>query len=369
MTTHRAIVEALFSSADNDEPVVLATVVRISGSSYGGVGTRMVARVDGSTVGIVSGGCLESDLAAHAIEVNRTGIPKVVTYDTRADDDTAWGLGLGCNGLIDVLLEPLGPVDAASIARLLDHGLTARSPGVLATVISSRGGDSDAQPGAHALFTEDSVLTTGNWGAGNTMAEVRRHVAAALEAGRRGTVVEADGCEVAFEIIRPAVRLVICGTGPDVSPLALMAVQAGWSVTVVDHRPLVEEHVKRFHGAQGVECDSPERLPETVIITPSTAVVVMSHHYPRDLGYLRALLATEAAYAGVLGPRARSERMLAELSEEERGRAEGRMFAPIGMDLGGDGREAIALSIMAEVSAVVSGRPGSHLRERKAPLH
>ena len=95
----------------------------------------------------------------------------------------------------------------------------------------------------------------------------------------------------------------------------------------------------------------------------------MSHHYPRDLGYLRALLATEAAYAGVLGPRARSERMLAELSEEERGRAEGRMFAPIGMDLGGDGREAIALSIMAEVSAVVSGRPGSHLRERKAPLH
>src|SRR5687768_1804444 len=148
MTTHRAIVDALFRSADNSESVVLATVVRITGSSYGGVGARMVARVDGTTVGIVSGGCLESDLAEHARAVDRRGIPRIVTYDTRADDETAWGLGLGCNGLIDVLLEPLGPGDAAAAGRLLDHALAARSPSVLANVISSGDGQSELSLGA-----------------------------------------------------------------------------------------------------------------------------------------------------------------------------------------------------------------------------
>ncbi len=369
MTTHRAIVDALFRSAESDEPVVLATVVRISGSSYGGVGTRMVARIDGTTVGIVSGGCLESDLAEHALDVHRRKEPRVVTYDTRADDETAWGLGLGCNGLIDVLLEPLTPVQAASVARLLEQALAAKSAGVLATVISSRHGQADQRIGAHALFSDETVVTTGEWGDRSLLDETRRHLSAALGSGRRGLVVEAEDCEVAFEIIRPAVQLVICGTGPDVSPLAGMGVQAGWSVTVVDHRPLVAEHVKRFHGATVVECLDPEKLSNAVRITPSTAAVVMSHHYPRDLAYVRALLATDAAYTGVLGPRARSDRMLAEMSEDERERAQERMFAPIGMDIGGDGPEAIALSIIAEVSAVVSGRSGAHLRDRNAPLH
>ena len=369
MTTHRAIVDALFRSADKNEPVVLATVVRISGSSYGGVGTRMVARVDGTTVGLVSGGCLESDLAEHARDVHKRRVPRVVTYDTRADDETAWGLGLGCNGLIDVLLEPLTPANSAAIARLLDQGLAARSPGVMVTVISSRDGESDKRVGAHALFSDETVVTTGEWGDRSVLDEARRHLGEALAAGRRGLVVEAGDCELAFEIIRPAVRLVVFGTGPDVSPVALLAVQAGWSVTVVDHRPLVEEHLKRFHGASVVECADPEKVSDAVSITPSTAAVIMSHHYPRDLAYVRALLATDASYIGVLGPRARSERMLGEMSEDERARAEERMFAPVGMDIGGDGPEGIALSIVAEVSAVVSGRSGSHLRDKRTPLH
>jgi xanthine/CO dehydrogenase XdhC/CoxF family maturation factor len=329
----------------------------------------MVARVDGSTVGIVSGGCLESDLAEHARDVDRRGIPRIVTYDTRADDETAWGLGLGCNGLIDVLLEPLKPADAAAAGRLLDHALAARSPSVLASVIASGDGQSGLSLGAHALFSDETVMTTGNWGDRAVLQLLRRHVADALESGRRGMVQEMDGVEVAFEVIRPAVRLVICGTGPDVSPLALTAVQTGWSVTVIDHRPLVPDHVSRFHGAAVVECKDPATLPETVAITPSTAAVVMSHHYARDLEYVRALLASDARYVGVLGPRARSERMLAELNDAARARAGEKMFAPIGLDIGGDGPEAIALSVVAEVSAVMSNRPGAHLRDRNAPLH
>ncbi|MGZ8493295.1 MAG: XdhC family protein, partial [Gemmatirosa sp.] len=107
MTTLPAIVDALSRAAVSHEAVVLATVVRVVGSSYGGVGARMLVRVDGTTVGLVSGGCLESDLAEHARRVHATGRAEVIAYDTRADDDAVWGLGLGCNGLIEVLLQPL----------------------------------------------------------------------------------------------------------------------------------------------------------------------------------------------------------------------------------------------------------------------
>lgn len=369
MTTHRAIVDALFRSADNDESVVLATVVRITGSSYGGVGTRMVARVDGTTVGLVSGGCLESDLAEHARDVHRRREPRVVTYDTRADDETAWGLGLGCNGLIDVLLEPLKPADAAAVGRLLEQALVAKVPGVLASVISSSGMGTGPKPGAHALFSDETVATTGDWGDRSALGELRRHLGAALQSGRRGLVEEIDGALIALEVIKPAVSLVICGGGPDVFPLVHMAVHAGWSVTVVDHRPLLPEHATRFPGASVIECSDPASLAADVSITPSTAAVVMSHHYARDLNYVRALLATDAAYIGVLGPRARSDRMLGEMTGHERETAGERMFAPIGMDVGGDGPEAIALSIVAEVSAVMSGRSGGHLRDRHASLH
>jgi xanthine/CO dehydrogenase XdhC/CoxF family maturation factor len=369
MTTHRAIVDALFKSANEAESVVLATVVRITGSSYGGVGTRMVARVDGSTVGVVSGGCLETDLAEHAREVNASGKPRVVTYDTRADDDTAWGLGLGCNGLIDVLLEPLSPVEAAGVGRLIEQALAAASPNVLATVIASSASEGAPSVGAHALFNGEVIESTGDWGDRTALAAAGGDVAAALSAGRRGLVREYDAVQVAFEIVMPAIRLVICGTGPDVLPLVRLSSQLGWDVTVVDHRPVVPEHEARYPGATLVECADALRLSECVRLTSATAAVTMSHNYARDLEYVRSLLASDAGYIGVLGPRARSERMLNEMPPDERSAAVTRIFAPVGMDIGGDGPEAIALSIIAEVSAVLGRRDGGHLRDRAAPLH
>ncbi|MGK2961839.1 MAG: XdhC family protein, partial [Gemmatimonadaceae bacterium] len=336
--------------------------------SYGGVGTRMVARVDGTTVGIVSGGCLESDLAEHAREVHVKRKPRVVTYDTRADDDTAWGLGLGCNGLIEVLLEPLTPVEAGAVGRLLEQALSADSPSVLATAIASRGGEGLPEVGAHALFGGVAVQTTGNWGDRKVQELARLDAGDALAEGRRGLVREYDGVSIAFEVVRPAVRLVICGTGPDVAPLVTFGSQLGWNLTVIDHRPVVPEHEARFPGAQLVECAEPERLADCVALDEQAAAVVMSHHFARDTEYVRALLASEAAYIGVLGPRARSERMLDAIGGESTDSKE-RLFAPIGIDAGGDGPEAIALSIIAEVSAVLAGRDGGHLRNRRAPLH
>ncbi len=372
MTTHRSIVDALSRAAASNESVVLATVVRITGSSYGGVGARMVAHVDGSTVGLVSGGCLETDLAERARQVHATGRAEVVTYDTRADDDAAWGLGLGCNGLIDVLLEPLSPDRAAELATLLKRALAAESLAVLATVIESTAvTKSGSMVGAHALFTDDSVETTGDWEDNSVLDAIALNVNDALSAGRRGLTQTYDAMEVAFEVITPSVHFVICGSGPDVVPLVRFAFELGWDVTVVDHRPVAHANPERFPGARVVECANALQLAESVALMPRTCAVVMSHHFGRDTDYVQALLGAGIGYVGVLGPRARTERMLSELGSASGTRVapSSSLFGPVGLDIGGDGPDAIALSIIAEVSAVAHGRRGEHLRDRDAPLH
>src|SRR5258707_5386497 len=289
MTTHRAIVDGLFKASSSGESVVLATVVRVTGSSYGGVGARMLVRGDGSTVGLVSGGCLESDLAEHARRVHESGRAEVVRYDTRDDDDAPWGLGLGCNGLIDVLLEPLPPARASYLAKLIDRALCADKPSVLATVIKTREGEGSPGIGAHALIIGNRIEKTGGWGTGDTLARATGDTSEAFTAGRRGLVREFGGVEVAYEVLTPAVPLVICGSGLDVVPLARLATELGWTVTVVDHRPLDELHASRYPGARVVESTEAAKLGEVITLNERTAAVVMSHNLACDTDYVSAL--------------------------------------------------------------------------------
>jgi len=329
----------------------------------------MLIRVDGSTVGLVSGGCVESDLAEHALRVDGTGRAEVVRYDTREDDDAPWGLGLGCNGVIDVLLEPLPPGQAGSLAALIDKALSSETPSVLVSVIRTDDSSKLAPAvGAHALLAGDNSEMTGEWGNRAALTNAAADITDALAAARRGLVREYDGVEIAFEVVRPPTQLVICGSGPDVLPISRTASQLGWDVTVVDHRPVA--HAQRFPGARVVECAKAEKLGVAVRLTPKTTAVVMSHHFTRDTEYVQALLAANVAYIGVLGPRARTERMLSDLAAGGApSNSADRLFAPVGMDLGGEGPEAIALSIVAEISAVIGERRGGHLRDKRGPLH
>lgn len=370
MSTLSSIIGELARAADKRESTVLATVVRVTGSSYGGVGSRMLVRVDGSTVGLVSGGCLESDLAEHAKRVNAAGRAEVVSYDTRNDEDAPWGLGLGCNGLIEVLIEPLKPDDARKISELLEVALTRTEPAVVATVI--RAADSaKATVGAHALIAESGrFITAGDWGDTSLLEKARAKRGEALAAGRRGSVAELGGVEVAFEVVQPGVRLVVCGSGPDALPIADFGAELGWDVVVVDHRPHTPEHAARFPKARLIYCEDPSTVARDAGITSRTAAVVVSHHFERDRNYLHSLLASEAAYIGMLGPRARTERMLGDLADRGiKAESDKRIFSPVGIDIGGDGPDAIAISIIAEVSAVMGGRSAMHLRDKRGPLH
>jgi xanthine/CO dehydrogenase XdhC/CoxF family maturation factor len=197
------------------------------------------------------------------------------------------------------------------------------------------------------------------------------YVSDAVAAGRRGVVHEIGSAEVAFEVIMPAIRLVVCGAGPDAAPVARFASELGWDVTVVDHRPLTETHSARFPGARVVECSDALQLANVLSLNQRFAAIVMSHHLARDRDYLHALIKSDLTYLGVLGPRARTERMLTELIARDGSLPPtgGRFFSPAGMDIGGEGPNAIALSIVSQIAAVTSGRTGGHLRDRRAPLH
>jgi xanthine/CO dehydrogenase XdhC/CoxF family maturation factor len=370
MTTHRAIVDGLNKAAAENESVLLATVVRVTGSSYGGVGSRMLIRADGSTVGLVSGGCLESDLAEHARRVHEAGRAEVVRYDTRNDDDAPWGLGLGCNGVIDVLLEPLPPARGKYLAKLIDKALAADKPSVLATIITERNAEGSPSIGAHALIIGNTIEKTGGWGS-DILAKATAGTDEVLSAGRRGLVRDFSGVEVAYEVVSPAIPLVICGGGLDVQPIARIAADLGWNVTIVDHRPVTESHATRYPGAHVTECADADKLAECVTLTARMAGVVMSHNLPRDTAYVQSFLGAGVAYIGVLGPRARTERMLADLAARAGGEIPNgeSIFAPVGMDLGSEGPDAIALAIIAEISAVMNKRDGGHLRDRSGPLH
>jgi xanthine/CO dehydrogenase XdhC/CoxF family maturation factor len=258
------------------------------------------------------------------------------------------------------------------IAGLIDQALAADSPSVIATVIRSSDPDiGGARVGSHALLDNGAVRSTGDWGAGSALFDATQYVSEALAAGRRGVVHEIGSAEVAFEVVMPSIRLVVCGAGPDAAPVARFAAELGWDVTVVDHRPLTDAHSARFPGARVVECSDALQLAHVLPSNRRFAAVVMSHNLARDRDYLHALLESDPTYLGVLGPRARTGRMLTELMAREGSLPDidERFFSPIGLDIGGEGPDAIALSIISQISAVTNGRTGGHLRDRRAPLH
>ena len=297
---------------------VLATVVATAGSTYRKPGARMLLMADGSYIGLLSGGCLESDLQIHARDVLESGVARAVEYDTRGPDDTLFGVGAGCEGTMRVLLEPAGPVSPAETALMAAGRATQRGESVSLVMVHD-----SAQLRLGTYAADDALPST--------------------EASR------------AFvQLIDPPPHLLICGAAPDAQPVAGAARALGWRVTVVDHRPAYAV-ADRFAGAE-VRVAAPKSLRAEVDLARCHAAVVMSHHLPSDEAYLRELAQAEVpAYIGLLGPKARRARLAKELgpSMEKLG---ARIRGPVGLDIGASTPEAIALSIVAQIHAWLAGR-------------
>jgi xanthine dehydrogenase accessory factor len=393
MSDQRAIADALTLAARYGEDMVVASVVRTAGATYRGVGARMVVRADDTTVGLLSGGCLEAELVQQARRVRESGEPSIFTYDGRSDDEPIWGLGLGCNGLVEILLERRTPTTAGTLGTLLLRALEGAAPSVIATVTLAQGQNapavgarvlvrSPAQGSGRDIATDLEI--DGDWGSHSILSAVVADARGTELSARRGLNLdyvfsENEGkpgtgvtVQVAFELVVPSLDVVICGSGPDAIPVARLATALGWRVTVIDPRPVTFTPPARFGEAHVVECAHSEQLGHVVLLTSRTAAIVMSHSYERDLDYLDAIIATDVAYIGILGPRGRTARLLRDLAARGRPCSDSvleRIYGPIGLDVGGDGPEAIALSIVAELSAVMNGRAAAHLRDRAASVH
>jgi xanthine dehydrogenase accessory factor len=306
------------------KPAALATLVTIEGSSYRRPGARLLLLADGGRIGSISGGCLEEDVLARCQRVLASGEPELAVYDTTAENDLVWGVGLGCQGVVRIFIERVPPV----------------RPDWVATVAEN------------LCFRRNTCVETGF--AGTAPKGTRLAGESAEEAGVFRTTVVAS----------PA--LVVCGAGDDAQPLVRLAKETGWHVTVADPRPAYAT-AERFPAADRVLVATGPELVERLSLDERTFVVVMTHRYVDDREFLRALLPRDFPYLGQLGPRVRTERLLAELAMPEALRA--KLHAPVGLDLGGNEPETVALAIMAEMQARLNARTPGFLRDRPGPIH
>lgn len=312
---------------------VLATLVTVEGSSYRRPGARMLVAGDGARIGSISGGCLEEDLAERSRAVSASGRAELVVYDTVAENDLLWGVGLGCHGVVRILLEPL-PARPGWAAALAENFRAGRATD-LAVVWENPGGPVGTQLGG---------------------ASAPRPAGAA---------------RVFADRIGPPTSLAIFGAGDDAQPLALLANALGWRVTVADPRPAMPTE-SRFPGVSGLVLGPAEELVARTAPAPGTLAVVMTHHYLHDRPILRSLLPLPLAYLGLLGPRARAERILSDIAADGVSMTpamRSRLRAPVGLDIGAESPAQVALSIVAEMNAVLAGRDGRPLRDRTLPIH
>jgi xanthine/CO dehydrogenase XdhC/CoxF family maturation factor len=352
----REVLDRLAEWRGRGARAALATVVGVHGSAYRHEGAKLLVCDDGTTAGNVSGGCLEQDVREVALRVIRTGVPERPSYCSSADAIAAWDLGVGCEGQVDLYVEPaLAPRPRER--ALLDG----RVPFAVCTLLS---GAADAARAQRLVVTPTG--TEEGLGAAELDARAAARARELLEAGTAG-LHEIAGRAVFIDVLLPPPDLLVIGAGEDARPLVRFAAAVGFRVSVVDRRPglLVPE---RFPEAARLIDSRGDELADRVPLDPASYVVVMTHNYADDQAYLRPLVRSAVAYIGILGPRQRTERILHELGATS-SIDEGRVYGPVGLDIGTDGAEQVALAVIAEILALRSGRGARSLRERLAPIH
>jgi xanthine dehydrogenase accessory factor len=343
---------------------VLATVVQTTGSTYRRPGAHMLIGEDGWLAGGVSGGCLERDVLQKSWWRTSSAEPALIVYDARTEDDEVrWRFGLGCEGSTTVLLERVEPGAAIGPLGFVRQCLEARRPGVMATVIASAA-DGSLRLGQRLFIAPDGQVTR-TFDDAARAADLERDAREALTLAGPTHKSYPGGAVVFFEIVQPPRPLVVFGSGFDVLPLVELAKLVGWHVTVVETRPSLASD-RRFAAANRRISCAPDDLAAQLTLAPDDAVIIMNHDYERDRAALELALASPAGYIGVLGPRRRTDRMLGELARPLSPSDLERLHAPVGFEIGAEGPQEIALSVVAEVQAHFK-RPYAEMRRGRNP--
>jgi len=324
--------------ASGSRPSALATILSASGSTYRRAGARLLAFDDGSSTGSISGGCLESDILLLAREVIASGASRILTYRP-GPDDILFGTGLGCEGELTILIEPVRKDLARGFARLADD------------------------PSAETLI----AVTTLPDDVANAATTIVGERAPAGPPFQR--IADGDaGTETFVQRIEPPFALTVFGASPEAGALVRIAGTLGWRVTLADHRAAAATEA-RFPDAAAIVVGPLESLVERAAPPRGSAAVVMTHNYLHDLTLLRGLANLDLSYLGLIGPRRRRERLLATLEDEGVSLSGENVFGPAGFDLGAEHPEEIALSLAAQVQSVRARSKGGSLRDRELPIH
>ncbi|HYG20868.1 MAG TPA: XdhC/CoxI family protein [Ohtaekwangia sp.] len=351
----------------NRQRAAIATVVKVRGSSYRSPGARMLITDDGRWVGSISGGCLEGDALRKARQVMLNKIPMTVTYDTREESNQNLGIGLGCNGVIDVLIEPLIPENENNPIALFENFISVNEPVALATIF-----EGDATGDRLLMLAGKNVARSfKNQSLSDAVLPDLSQVAETGKSIAKTYTLKDFKHSVFLELIQPSVSLIIFGGGFDARPVSQLAKTLGWEVMVTDE---CVAHIAPvfFPDADKLSLCQREFVTRDFAITPYTACILMSHNYAYDRDVLKKILPTATPYIGILGPRKRLDKMLDEFANEGLSLTPEdihRIHAPIGLDIGAETPDEIALSIIAEVQGKFANRSGGFLKYRTGPIH
>ncbi|HET9795950.1 MAG TPA: XdhC family protein [Thermoanaerobaculia bacterium] len=357
MSDFRRIVELRREWISSGRRAILAHLVSVDGSHYRRPGARMLLSEEGESFGSVSGGCLDADLRRRIPEVLPNGEPIVVRYDTGSRDDVLFGSGLGCGGKIEILVTPLGNFREGPDA--LEAAAGERDGGTLATVV--RSSTPGLRPGDQTFFSRDGRVVGGS---DRMRSEIPATLRTAWATVTSRFLSLSGGADVLLESVVPPFTLFLAGSGDDLAALARLAAPLGWQVEAVVPRAtaLAERRFENLlAGPMLTVGDVASRA------TARSGIVVATHNYLDDLEVLRASLPTPAAYIGLLGSRDRVSRLTADAGDVGGDRA--RLHGPAGLDIGAETPEEIAVSIVAEIQGVLSGRSGGSLRARRSATH
>ncbi|HEY5751376.1 MAG TPA: XdhC family protein [Chryseolinea sp.] len=370
MKEFKAILEACKKVDFAERRAALATVVKVRGSSYRSPGARMLITDDGRWVGSISGGCLEGDALRKARQVMTDRIPLTVTYDTSEESNQNLGIGLGCNGIIDVLIEPVDPMDEKNPVGFYEQIVALQVPVTLATIFAA---EDPTLVGKKLLLSGDGRKLH-NFFDGVLEGVVTPHLQKIFESKKSQAMtfdVQGKAVEVFTELIQPSTSLILFGGGFDARPVTQLAKSLGWEVTVTDE---CVAHIAPlfFPNADKLSLCHRDFIDRDFVITPYTACVLMSHNYTYDRDVLRKLLRTETPYIGILGPRKRFDKMLVEFEKEGLTLTPEdfhRIHSPIGLDIGAEAPDEIAVSIVSEIQSKFTNRSGGFLKYRQGPIH
>ena len=368
MKDFKTIVSEFRKLDSNTRKAALATVVKVRGSSYRSPGARMLITDDGKWVGSISGGCLEGDALRKARQVMNDKKPVTVTYDTSEESNQNLGIGLGCNGVIDVLIEPIDLATRDNPIDLFESFIKTKEPLTLATVFNATTGVGEkiirqASGEIRNAFSNAALAAM----VANDLDQVFQSKKSLAK-----TFTTSEGkYEVFMELIQPSVSIIIFGGGFDARPVSNLAKSLGWDVRVTDE---CVAHIAPvfFPTADKLSLCHRDFIDRDFEITPFTACVLMSHNYEYDRDVLKKLLKTDTPYIGILGPRKRFEKMQNEFAAEGITMSDQdihRVHSPIGLDIGAETPDEIAISIISEIQGKFSNRSGGFLKYRNAPIH